>query len=202
MAASPKSFPTLAKAGRTVTLSQNAALIVIDVQKAFDHPRWGKRNNPHAEANVSRLLKGWRDTERPVIHIRHRNSTPGGLFSEGEPGFEVKPEAAPQDDEPVLYKRVNSAFIGTDLEQRLRAQGIEDVVVCGITTDHCVSTTTRMAGNLDFGAVVVSDATATFERTGPTGRRWSAEEMHETALTSLNEEFAKVMTTDAVLASL
>ncbi len=185
-----------------MTLPRNAALIVVDVQKAFDHPRWGQRNNPDAEANVSRLLKGWRDTERPVIHIQHRNTTPGRLFSEGEPGSEVKPEAAPRDDEPVLYKRVNSAFIGTDLEQRLRAQGIEDVVVCGITTDHCVSTTTRMAGNLDFAAVVVSDATATFDRTGPTGRHWSADDMHDTALTSLNEEFAKVMSTDTVLASL
>ena len=185
-----------------MSLPQNTALIVVDVQKAFDHPRWGQRNNPEAEANVSRLLEGWRRTGRPVIHIHHRNTVPGRQFSEGEPGFEVKPEAAPEDGEPVLYKRVNSAFIGTDLEQRLRGQGVEDVVVCGITTDHCVSTTTRMAGNLDFSAVVVSDATATFDRNGPDGRHWSAEEMHDTALASLNEEFAKVMTTEAVLASL
>jgi nicotinamidase-related amidase len=185
-----------------MTIPQNTALLVIDVQKAFDHPKWGQRNNPEAEANVARLLRGWRDTARPVIHIRHRNPTPGGLFSEGEPGFEVKPEAAPEDGEPVLFKRVNSAFIGTDLEPRLRARGIVGVVVCGITTDHCVSTTTRMAGNLDFDTVIVSDATATFDRTGPDGRHWSAQDMHDTALASLNREFAEVKTTDAVLAAL
>jgi nicotinamidase-related amidase len=185
-----------------MTLPQNSALIVIDVQKAFDHPRWGRRNNPDAEANVASLLNGWRRSGRPIIHIQHKNTTPGRLFSEGEPGFEVKPEAAPNDGEPVLYKHVNSAFIGTDLEQRLRAQGIETVVICGITTDHCVSTTTRMAGNLDFAAVIVSDATATFERTGPDGRYWSAEDMHDTALASLNQEFAEVETTDTLLGTL
>jgi nicotinamidase-related amidase len=185
-----------------MTLPLNAALLVIDVQKAFDHPTWGQRNNPEAEANVARLLNGFRDTGRPVIHIQHRNTSPGRLFSPGEPGFEVKPEAAPRDGEPVLYKRVNSAFIGTDLEERLRAEGIQSVVVCGITTDHCVSTTTRMAGNLDFDVVVVSDATATFERTGPDGRHWTAEDMHDTALASLNAEFARVETTDLLLAGL
>ncbi len=183
-------------------LPQKTALLVIDVQKAFDHPKWGQRNNPEAEANVARLLKGFRSTGRPIIHIQHRNAAPGGLFSPGEPGFEVKPEARPEDGEPVLHKRVNSAFIGTDLEERLRAQAIQGIVVCGITTDHCVSTTTRMAGNLDFDAILVSDATATFDRVGPDGRRWSADDMHDSALASLSEEFAKVQTTDVVLTDL
>lgn len=183
-------------------LPQKTALVVIDVQKAFDHPKWGQRNNPEAEANVGRLLKGFRSTGRPIIHIHHRNTSPGRLFSPGEPGFEVKPEATPEDGEPILHKRVNSAFIGTDLEERLRAQAIQGIVICGITTDHCVSTTTRMAGNLDFDAVIVSDATATFERTGPDGRHWSAQDMHDTALASLNDEFAKVQTTTAVLTDL
>ncbi|MEO8966323.1 MAG: cysteine hydrolase family protein [Solirubrobacteraceae bacterium] len=185
-----------------MTLAQKTALLVIDVQKAFDHPRWGQRNNPDAEGNVARLLSGFRSTGRPVIHIKHRNTSPGRLFSPGEPGFEIKPEAAPEDGEPVLHKRVNSAFIGTNLEERLRAQAIQSIVICGITTDHCVSTTTRMAGNLDFDAVVVSDATATFDRIGPNGRHWSAEDMHDTALASLHGEFARVQTTDVVLTDL
>ncbi len=114
----------------------------------------------------------------------------------------MKPEAAPRDGEPVLFKSVNSAFIGTDLQDRLRQADVTTVVLAGITTDHCVSTTARMAGNFGFAAYVVSDATATFERVGPDGRHYTAQTMHETALASLNEEFAKIVDTAEVLNAL
>ncbi len=174
-------------------------LLVIDVQKAFDNPVWGQRNNPEAEKNIARLLAYWRQVRYPVIHIQHLNPKFGSLFNQDGPGFSVKDEARPVAGEPVLFKSVNSAFIGTDLEARLRAQSSPAVVIVGITTDHCVSTTTRMAGNLGFTALVVSDATATFERTGPNGRHWSADDMHDTALASLNHEFASVVTTSEIL---
>jgi nicotinamidase-related amidase len=99
----------------------------------------------------------------------------------------------------VIFKDVNSSFIGTDLEERLRKQGASMVVIVGITTDHCVSTTTRMAGNLGFTTYIVSDATATFERRGPDGKHYSAQQMHDTALASLNGEFAAVVDTRTVL---
>lgn len=181
-------------------LPKNAALIVIDVQQAFNNPSWGHRNNPQAEANVARLLAGWRDSGRPLFHIHHKSRSPQGLFR--EQGFIVKPEAAPLAGEPVIYKHVNSSFIGTDLEQRLRDAGIDTVVICGLTTDHCVSTTTRMAGNFGFETFIVEDATATFARTGPDGRHYTAEDMHATALASLHGEFATVVSTDAVMGSL
>lgn len=182
-------------------LPSNAALIVIDVQQAFDNPRWGARNNPQAEQNIARLLAAWRATRRPVIHVHHRSLRADGLFHAEAPGSAVKPEALPLDGETVIYKNVNSSFIGTDLEARLRAEGIGTVVLVGITTDHCVSTTTRMAGNLGFDALIVSDATATFERTGVQGQHFSAQTMHETALASVNGEFAQVHDTAQLLAA-
>ena len=180
-------------------LPPNTVLIVIDVQEAFNDSSWGQRNNPAAEANIAALLAGWRRTQRPVIHVQHRSPRAESLFHPSRPGFKVKPEAEPLPGEPVIYKDVNSSFIGTDLEHRLRARGAATLVIAGITTDHCVSTTTRMAGNLGFATYLVSDATATFERRGPHGTRFSAEQMHETELASLNGEFAHVLDSAAVL---
>ena len=182
-------------------LSTNAALIVVDAQMAINDPRWGERNNRTAESNIAELIAAWRETLRPIFHVHHRSQSREGLFHPERPGFAVKPEAKPQPGEPVIYKSVNSAFIGTDLEQRLRHSRIQTLVIVGFTTDHCVSTTTRMAGNLGFNTHIVSDATSTFERRGPDGVRYSAQQMHDTALASLHEEFALVVDTQRVLGS-
>jgi nicotinamidase-related amidase len=166
-------------------------LLIIDVQRAFDDPSWADRNNPEAEGRLKELLAAWRNANAPVIHVRHRSTEPEGLFKDG--GFEFKPEAAPADGEPVLEKTVNNAFVGTDLEQRLRAAGTQTVVVAGLTTDHCCSTTARMASDLGFEVWFVDDATATHARELPGGRRLDAETMHESALASLSEEFAEIV---------
>jgi len=183
-----------------MTLPANAALLVIDVQQGFDDPRWGKRNNPEAEVKIAALLTAWRRTHRPVIHVQHMSREPDSPLRPDRPGNAFKPEAVPQPGEPVFQKAVNSAFIGTALEAHLRARQVDTVVLVGLTTDHCVSTTTRMAANLGFTAIVVSDATATFERTGPDGNHHSAEQMHRVGLASLHGEFATIRGTTEVLA--
>ena len=174
-------------------------LILIDVQRAFDDPAWGPRNNADAEARVEAVLGGWRELGAPVIHVRHASTDPDGLFVPGGRAFEFKPEAMPTADEPVLTKHVNSAFIGTDLEARLRNHGVEAVALAGLTTDHCCSTTARMAGNLGFETWVLADAMATFDRVAPDGETIPADLMHRTALASLDGEFAEVMGSDEAL---
>ncbi|WP_413310137.1 cysteine hydrolase family protein [Bacillus sp. 1P10SD] len=176
-------------------MSANAALLLIDVQNYFDDPRQGKRNNPNAEENMALLLNEWRKTNRPVIHVQHI-SNPSLAH---HPGRNIKEIVAPLPEEPVIVKNVNSAFIGTNLEAYLREGEIETLVIVGLTTDHCVSTTTRMAKNLGFTPFIVSDATATFERVSFDGNLYSAEEIHNLALVSLHEEFATVIDTDGVL---
>jgi Amidases related to nicotinamidase len=180
-------------------LSGNTALLIIDVQKGFDLPYWGVRNNPAAESNIARLLDAWRKASRPVVHIRHMSMEPESPLRPGQSGNEFKDEVSPVEGEHIEEKNVNSAFIGTGLEQYLRKNHIDTVVITGLTTDHCVSTTTRMAGNLGFRTYLVSDATATFNRTAIDGKEYSAENVHAYALASLHEEFATVVNTEAVL---
>ena len=171
------------------------ALIVIDVQRAFD--RWeeaGKRrNNPQAVARIVDLLDAFREHGAPIFHIRHQGTRPNSSFLADGPGYPVKDEARERTGEPVIVKRVNSAFIGTDLEARLRAADIKTLVICGATTNHCVETTTRMAGNLGFDARLVRDATWTFDRIGPDGDAHSAEDIHAMTLSNLNGEFARIV---------
>lgn len=181
------------------TFPKDAALIIIDVQRGFDDPSWGRRNNPEAESNIAKLLEAWRKTGRPLFHIQHRSRMPGSLLGPGSPGFDIKDIAKPRSGEPVIQKNVNSAFIGTDLEARLRRDGLKTVVFAGLTTDHCVSTMVRMAGNLGFDAYVVSDATATFDRVGSDGKHYDAEEVHVISLASLHEEFATIIDTNGLI---
>jgi len=177
----------------------HAALIVIDVQQGFLDPRWGQRNNPHAEEHIAMLLAAWRRAGRPLFHVQHGSRSPQGAFFPGTPGHAFKPQAQPLDGETLIRKDVNSAFIGTDLQARLAAAGVDTVVLCGLTTDHCVSTTARMAANFGWHTILVEDACATHERIGPDGNRFSAELMHATAVASLNGEFAHVMRTSDVV---
>ena len=183
-------------------MNKNAVLLIIDVQKGFDEPMWGRRNNPQAEANIAKLLEGWRRTDRPVVHIQHCSTGATSPLRPGQSGNDFKAEVTPKDGEPIMQKNVNSAFIGTNLEKYLREQGFDTLVIAGLTTNHCVSTTARMAGNLGFETYVVDDATATFDRTDHTGRTFTAEDVHAISLASLHGEFATVTSTDDVLGEL
>jgi len=183
-------------------VSPNAALIVIDVQKAWDDPRWGRRNNPDAERNIASLLAAWRASKRPVFFVRHDSRFTGSPLHPSSPGNAIKDVVAPLPSEAVIGKNVNSAFIGTDLEARMRRARVDQAVVVGLTTAHCVSTTARMAGNLGFDTVVVSDAAAAFEWKGHDGRTVSPDDVHYHALASIHGEFANVVPTAEVLSAL
>jgi len=175
------------------------ALIVIDLQKAIDHPVWGERNNPQAESNVARLLAAWRARRLPVYHVRHDSTESGSTYRPGQPGNEFKPEAAPLAGEPVIVKHTNSAFIGTGLEARLRAAGHTRLAIAGVITNNSVEATVRMAGNLGFDVLLVEDAAFTFGRRDWHGRWRTAEEVHALSLANLHGEYCTVVTTDDLL---
>jgi nicotinamidase-related amidase len=175
------------------------ALLLIDIQQGMDSPSFGKRNNLDAERKAAALLAAWRAAGAPIVHIQHLSVRPDSVFRPGQPGAELKEDVRPAPGEPLFQKRANCAFIGTTLETHLRQCGISHLVVAGMMTDHCVSATARVAADLGFAVTVVSDATATFERAGPDGRQYDADEIHRVELASLNREFATIRTANEVL---
>jgi nicotinamidase-related amidase len=182
------------------TKSDRPALILVDIQKGFgDVEYWGgERNNPDAEWQAGELLKVWRAIGLPIFHIQHCSSIPTSLLHESHPGNQFNDFVSPGEGEPIIKKNVNSAFIGTGLQAQLDKAKITKLVIAGLTTDHCISTTTRMAGNLGYDTYLVSDATATFNRKAPDGQNYPAELIHQTALASLHEEFASIVTSASI----
>jgi len=172
----------------------NTALLLIDVQKGLNESHFGgARNNPQAVGNIALLLQQWREHSRPVLHVKHCSTESGSPLREGSPGNEFMDEAKPIEGEPIFKKNVNSSFIGTNLESYLRDAGINSIVIVGLTTEHCVSTTTRMAGNLGFDVILVSDATAANPHVGIEGQTIDAETIHQVNLASLDGEFCRVL---------
>ncbi|TDW52375.1 nicotinamidase-related amidase [Flavobacterium sp. 270] len=182
------------------TKLDNPALILIDIQKGFlDTSYWGgDRNNTNAEEKAGELLKIWRSKNLPIFHVQHCSSNPNSILNETHAGNDFQDVVKPLQGEIIIKKNVNSAFIGTNLKELLDNAKITNLVIIGLTTDHCISTTTRMAGNFGYNVYLVSDATATFNKKGINGENFSAEIIHQTALASLNEEFATVVTTDFI----
>ena len=176
---------------------QKKALIMVDVQKAFDDRKWGERNNLHAEENISKILQIWREKGWLVIHIQHTSDNPSSVFHLKNEGFAIKEIVEPIDEEVMITKKVNSSFIGTNLEEILKVNEITTVVITGLTTPHCVSTTTRMSGNLGFNTYLISDATADFGLKDQNDRYYDAETIHNISLATLHDEFATILTTAA-----
>ncbi|KAJ5145932.1 uncharacterized protein N7515_000496 [Penicillium bovifimosum] len=221
----------------TLQFTQPTALILIDNQQAFTNPttisHWGTtRSNPNYEQNLQTLLTTFRtariSSQVPlgVIHIFHTSLDKNSPFHPSNPSNLLPLDfatPAPDGTEPVFWKNVNSSFIGTGLEAHLRERGFRQLIFAGLTTDHCVSTTVRMAANLrvvdrfpdgpvrlradgsrenagvvDYGRIVlVGDATATFGKKGI-----DSETIQRVSLVSLDGEFADVLPTEEVVEAL
>jgi nicotinamidase-related amidase len=184
-------------------LPRHTVLLPIDMQRGFDEPSWPRRSNPLVDQNGRQLLAAWRKADRPIIHVRHDSIEPGSSLAPGRPGHDFRPGFAPEGGEACVAKSVNAAFIGTDLDLRLRRLQAEVVVVFGLTTDMCVSTTVRIGANLGWRMVVAGDACAAFDQRDAEGGAWiEAETVHRVHLATLAAEFAMVASTRSIIAAL
>ena len=177
----------------------NRALIVIDVQKGFaEHDIRGERNNPDCEENVARLIEAWRESNLPVVFVKHNSKSETSVLRPNQPGNDFKDFITGEPD-LLVTKSVNSAFYGTpDLYQWLKANDIDSVAICGIQTNMCCETTARMAGNLGLDTWFVLDATHTFAKEF-NGKKISAEELAQTTAVNLSGEFAEILSTEVAI---
>lgn len=183
---------------RMSVLPEKPVLVIIDVQEGFRSIPEGKWSSLDYGSNIAKLIGMWRRKGWKIIHVRHDSRNPESALREGKPGFEFQEEALPLPGETVITKHVNSAFIGTNLENMLRKEDAGVVVICGLVTDHCVSTTARMSGNLGFNTVVVEDACAAYSKKDTKGKEIDALTIHRVNLASINGEFAKVLRTSDI----
>lgn len=178
----------------TLDLSRTV-LLPIDVQQGFDDPSWPKRWNAAMEANGRALLAHWRARGAPIVHVRHDSVQPGSTLAPGHWGNNFRDGFEPLPGEPVVSKSVNSAFIGTDLDLRLRRLGAERIVTFGITTDMCVSTTIRTGANIGWKMVLVPDACDCLDLPAGAGGIIPARAVHDAHVATLAFEFCDVAMT-------
>lgn len=183
-------------------LPDRTALIPIDMQQAFDDAPWPRRWNDKIDDNGLALLAAWRKAGRPIIHVRHDSIKEGSTLRPDAAGNEFRPGFEPQAGEPLVTKSVNAAFIGTDLDLRLRRAGIDTIVVFGISTDMCVSTTVRVGSNMGYKVILVEDACDCFDLADGHGERIAAADIHRAHVATLRAEFATVVTTAELVEAL
>lgn len=183
-------------------MSQQTALIIIDMQKGMRSPALPPRNNPQAEDNIARLHAAWRASGQPVVSVRHISRSPASVFAPGQDGVEFQERFLPLPQEHVVEKNVPDAFVNTGLERWLHARGIRQLVIAGVSTNNSVEASARTAGNLGFETVVVADACFAFDKQDFGGTWRSAEEVHLMALANLHGEYAQVLSTGDAIAQL
>lgn len=177
------------------------ALLQIDWQQAFRDPSLGELSHGLAEKNAEKILLSCRSNQIPVYHVQHASTNPDSLLHPDKVGFSLIQELKPVKGEKLFVKNVNSAFIGTTLHETLQNDEITQLIVTGMTTNHCVSTSVRMAGNFGYDVLLVSDATDCFGISSMDGDWISANEVHRVNLASLHEEFCQVLPTSNLLSS-
>jgi nicotinamidase-related amidase len=180
--------------------SARTALIVVDVQRGLDDTdHWGSRNNPACESNIAALLGAWREAGRPVVFVRHDSVEPGSPLAPEKPGNAFK-DVVQGEPDLLVTKHTNSAFFGSpDLNGWLQEEGVEEVVVCGITTNHCCESTARMARDLGYRTLFALDATHAFDRRDLDGGVIPADEIMRITAANLEGEVATVVSTAALL---
>lgn len=169
-----------------------SALVIVDAQNTY---RGGVMHLVGVEPALdecARLLARARDLKIPVIHIQH-DAGPGSPYDARAEIGAIADKVAPLAEEPVVIKNYPNSFISTDLDARLKAAGVKNIVVVGFMTHMCINSTARGAFNLGYGVTIPAAATATRPLPSPDGAVVGADAVQSVALAALGDLFAVVV---------
>lgn len=170
------------------------ALLLVDLQNDyFPGGAYELDRIAEASAKSAEILARFRSAQSPLIHIRHEfASSEAPFFRPGSEGSQIHDSVAPLPAETIITKQQVNSFHGTDLDARLKAMGVEDLVIVGAMSHMCIEGATRAAADLGYRVEVIHDACATRDQEFD-GRRVAAADVHATSMSALGFAYAKVL---------
>ena len=171
---------------------RESALILIDLQNTYRRGVMQLSGVEQAIAEAAKLLEMARDLKVPVIHIQH-DGGPGTPYDVRAEIGAISDEVAPIAGEPVITKNYPNSFVQTDLDERLKALGIHQIMLAGFMTHMCINSTAHGGFNLGYAPTIVASATATRALEGANGVVLTAQQMHDAAIASTRDLYAAIV---------
>lgn len=188
----PLSMLKISGRGYPPATLRQSTLLIIDAQEEYRSGVLALPDLDAAVAQIRLLLDAAREQGTPIVHVRHLGVRGGVLDPQGPRG-QWLPELAPLAGEVVVEKRMPNAFFGTELHDRLQANGRLDIIVCGFMTHSSISTTVRAAKDYGYRCTLVDAACATRDIPTPDGDVLRARALHHAEMAALGDNFAAVV---------
>lgn len=180
----------------------NCAVVLIDYQNEYiDGAMPLGQAGTNAIANARLLLDKARRQEIPIFHITHHGADNGNVFDPLSSSVEIIAELQPKAGETVIVKKHPNAFYDTQLQALISAAQKQQIIFAGFMSHMCVSSSVRAAFDLGFDSFVCHDACATRDLPDYEKDKISADIIHATAMAALQDRFAALVTTDALIHS-
>jgi nicotinamidase-related amidase len=179
----------------------STALIIVDIQNDyFPNGKMELSNPDKAAANAAKVLDWFRQNNKDnIFHVQHIAGSPElGFFLPNTEGAEIHETVHPLEHEDIIVKNFPNSFLKTDLESKLRENGVTKVVVVGMMTHMCIDATVRAAVDLGFETTLIEDACATRDLAYQ-GKVVPAEQVHYAFVSALNGIYANVISTENFL---
>lgn len=171
------------------------ALLLIDVQNEYFTGALPVSYPPNSMQNIQNAINTAKEMGVVIVTVQHTaTAKEAKAFVKGTHGWELHDSIKSINAEHYVEKIFPSSFTGTDLEEWLRKNGIDTVVISGYMTQHCCDTTARYAHHLGFNVEFLSDATGTLDFNNYAGNA-SAEEIHRVTLVEQAFRFSDVLST-------